>query len=119
MIDKKYIWAYGLKNAIEHSGKAVVGSVIAGLFNCGLEKKNIKNEMPGIQKILKEINSFGIDEQKNKFKDYEELIGHRFERDGLPELPNVGKKGVVTRFSPSPSGALTLGHILTIEFSLC
>ena len=114
MINKKYIYAYALKNAVEHSGKAVVGSVIAGLFNCGLEKDKIKGEMSGIQKILDEINSFEVDEQKNKFKDYEKLIGHRFEREGLPELPNVGKKGVVTRFSPSPSGALTLGHILTI-----
>ena len=55
MVEEKFILAYGLKNAIEHSGKAVVGSVIAGLFNCGLEKKNIKKEMSGIQKILKEI----------------------------------------------------------------
>ena len=114
MIDIKFIWAYGLKNAVEHEGKAVVGSVIPGLFNCGLKKDKIKDEMPGIQKVLKEINSMKIDEQKDKFKDYEKLIGHRFEREGLAELPDVGKKGVITRFSPSPSSPLHLGHILTI-----
>ena len=32
----------------------------------------------------------------------------------MPELPNLKKGKVITRMSPSPSGALTLGHILTI-----
>ena len=42
-INKKTIKAYALKNAVEHSGKAVVGSVISGLFQEGLEKKDILN----------------------------------------------------------------------------
>ena len=57
MIKKDIIKAYALKNAVEHNGKAVVGAVIAGLFNHGLKKENIKNETPGIQKVLTEINS--------------------------------------------------------------
>jgi len=114
MIQEKYVWAYGLKNAVEHGGKASAGAVVKGLFNHGLKKNKVKDEMPGIQKVLKKINSMKVDEQREKFIEFESLIGHRFERDGLPELPGVGKKGVVTRMSPSPSGALTLGHILTI-----
>lgn len=113
-VNKKYIWAYGLKNAIEHGGKSVAGAVIAGLFNHGLKKDKIKDEMPGIQKVLNEINKLSVDDQKKEFSKYEDLIGHRVEREGLPELLNVKKGKVITRFAPSPSGALTLGHILTI-----
>ena len=113
-MNKKTIKAYALKNAIEHKGKALVGSVIPGLFNHGLKKNKIKEEMKGINNVLKEVNKLSVEEQKKQFKDYSDIIGHRFERDGLPELPNVKKGKVVTRMSPSPSGPLTLGHILTI-----
>ena len=112
MINKKTIKAYALKNAIEHSGKAQVGSVIAGLFNHGLKKDKVKQTIPEINDVLKEINKLSVEEQKKEFKNYEKIIGHRPEREGLPEIPIKGK--VITRMSPSPSGALTVGHILTI-----
>jgi len=114
MVDKKYIEAYALKNALEHNGKAVAGAVIAGLFNHGLKKENIKKEMPEIQKVLNDVNKLSDDEKKKRFAKFEELIGHRPEREGLPDLPGLKKGKVITRFSPSPSGALTLGHILAI-----
>ena len=114
MVNEKIIKAYALKNAIEHQGKAVVGSVIPGLFNHGLKKDKIKDEVKGINKVLKEVNKLSVDDQKKEFSKYEDIIGHRFERDGLPELSGVKKGKVITRMSPSPSGALTLGHILTI-----
>ena len=114
MLKKEIIFAYALKNAVEHKGKAVAGAVISGLFNHGLKKENIKKEMPVIQKILDDVNSMEPEEQEVLFKKYEKLIGHRKEREGLPELPNIKKGKVITRFAPSPSGALTLGHILTI-----
>ena len=44
----KIIWAYGLKNAVEHEGKAVQGSILAGLFNEGLEKAKVKEIMTKI-----------------------------------------------------------------------
>ncbi len=113
-MNKKTIKAYALKNAIEHGGGAKVGAVIKGLFNHGLKKNKIKDEMSGINKVLKQVNKLSVEEQKKEFKDYEKIIRHRYERDGLPELPGARKGRVITRMSPSPSGALTIGHILTI-----
>ncbi len=114
MITKKTIRAYALKNAIEHKGTAVVGSVISGLFQEGLEKKDIKKIMPEVNSILKEINKLSIDKQEKEFSKLKKLVGHRPERRGLPALPKAKKGKVIMRMSPSPSGALTLGHILTI-----
>lgn len=114
MISKKTIKAYTLKNAIGHNGKAVADSVIKGLFKEGLEKSKIKKVMREIQEVLKEINKLSVDEQKKKFSKLQKLVGKRKERQGLPPLPKAKKGKVITRMSPSPSGALTLGHILTI-----
>lgn len=113
-MDKKYIYAYALKNAVEHEGKAVAGAVISGLFNKGLKKEEVKNIIPLINKVLKEINSWPLEKQKQEFSKYEEIVGHRPEREGLPELPDVPKTGVIMRFSPSSSApAFHIGHILT------
>ena len=110
--------AYGLKNAIAYEGNASQGAIIAGLFAAGLEKSELSKNMKIISEILKEINSLSLDEQKEEFSKYEKYIGHRETREGLPELPDVDKKkGIITRFSPSPSGAMHIGHALTSSLS--
>ena len=114
MINKKTIKAYALKNAIEHKGNAVAGSVLSGLFQAGLKRKDVKKIIAEVNKILKKVNLLSIDKQEKEFSKLQKLIGHRPERKGLPVLPKAKKGKVIMRMSPSPSGALTLGHILTI-----
>lgn len=112
----KEIRAYALRNALAHDGKAVAGSVLTPLFVFGLKKEEIKEVMPRINEIVKEVNSLSLDEQNLEFDKVRGIISERETRgeDELPELEGVDKKkGVVMRFSPSASGIMHLGHIIT------
>jgi glutamyl-tRNA synthetase len=109
---RRKILAYALKNAAEHEGKAIAASVLNSLFHEGLEKKDIKKVMPAIQEAVEKVNSLSLEEQEKQLKNLEDEISHRAEREGLPEIPVKGK--VISRMSPSPSGPLHLGHLLTI-----
>ena len=111
-LDNK-IKAYALKNAIAYSGKANPGSVISGLFNEGLKKSEVKKVMPKIQQEIKKISKLSLENQKKEFEKLKEIISERKTREGLPELPDVKKSGIIMRFAPSPSGAMHIGHALT------
>jgi len=110
---KKKILAYSLKNAVEHEGKAKDNFVLNSLFHEGLEKKDVKEVMPLIQKTVKEVNGMKLEDIEEKFSELKKETGHRKEREGLPELENA-KSGIITRFSPSSSAsAFHIGHIFT------
>jgi len=104
---------YALKNAIAYGGKGKTGSVISSLFNEGLKKENVKKYSKEINKIVSEVNSLSLEEQKKEFEKFKEFVSERETREGLPELPNVKKSGVVMRFAPSPSGPFHVGHAAT------
>jgi len=106
---EKKIWAYALKNAIEHEGKAQTNSVLNSLFHEGLKKEKIKSVLPAIQKAVDYINSLSPESQKKEFSQLENEIDRRKIRKGLPDLPNVGER-VVMRFAPFPSGPLHIGN---------
>ncbi len=110
--------AHALKNAIAHDGKAISGSVISGLFAEGLKPEDMKVYGKEINKIVSEINKLSSEEQKKEFEKLEKSISEREVRDGLPELPDVPKKGVVMRIAPSPSGPLHVMHgiILALNY---
>jgi glutamyl-tRNA synthetase len=112
--DEKLIKAYTLKNALAHEGKANPGAVISALFHEGLKREEVKSIMSQINKIVKEINFYNLEKQAAEFEKLKKLVDKREEREGLPELPNVDKKkGVIMRFSPSPSGPMHIGHAAT------
>jgi len=116
-MDKKEIEkkteAYALKNALSHKGKATQKSVISALFNEGLKKDELKKYLKKIFNVISKINSLSGREQEKKFEKLRGEISERKIREGLKELPNVNKQGVIMRFAPSASGPMHIGHAMT------
>ena len=111
-LDKK-VKAYALKNAVVYGGKAVQGAVISALFNEGLKKNEVGKYSKIISKIVSEVNSLSLEEQKKEFEKTKKVVSERKVREGLPDLPNVKKRKVIMRFAPSASGPLHVGHAAT------
>jgi glutamyl-tRNA synthetase len=108
----KLIEVYALKNAVEHEGKALEGSIIAGLFHEGLDKEDVKDIIGTIKSEVKRINSLTIEEQKKQYEKLSKLASKREERVGLQELPEVSKN-MVFRIAPEPSKYNHIGHAFT------
>ena len=115
-IDKK-TKAYALKNALAYDGKAQQGAVISSLFHEGLKKEKLKDHIKEISKIISDVNKLSLQEQTKEYEELKELVSERPSREGLEELPNVKRSGVVMRFAPSASGPLHIGHALTAALS--
>jgi glutamyl-tRNA synthetase len=111
-ISEKKIYAYALKNAVEHEGRAVAGSVLSPLFVEGLKKEDIKSIMPQINEVVKKVNSMKIEEQQKELAEAEKLLSHREvkEEGELPELPNPVLGKMVMRVAPYPSGPAHIGN---------
>ncbi len=114
-IGDELIKAYALKNAVEHGGKAVVGSVISGLFAEGLKKEEARDIALKVNLVINDINKMPLETQKQELAVVEKLISHREVRpEGeLPELPNAKEGKVIVRLAPYPSGALHIGNTKT------
>jgi len=110
---EKKAHAYALKNALAYKGKAQTGAIISSLFNEGLKKGEVKKYTKIISKIVNEVNKLSLEEQEEEFGNLKDGVSKRKIREGLQELPNVKKSGVVMRFSPSASGPFHIGHAMT------
>jgi glutamyl-tRNA synthetase len=114
---EKKAYAYALKNALAHEGKAMQGPVISSLFNEGLKPSEVGKYGKKISEIIMKVNALTLEEQEKEFEKLEKIVSERETREGLEELPNA-KKGVVMRFAPSPSGPLHIGHALVFSLNL-
>ncbi|MEM2108443.1 MAG: glutamate--tRNA ligase family protein, partial [Candidatus Bathyarchaeia archaeon] len=120
---RELILKAALLNALQHGGKAQAGAIIGRVIGERPELKTQAKELTGlINKIVNEINSLSIDEQKRrveeKWPDALKKEKAAEEEKQLPPLPNVDKYAqVVTRFSPNPDCVLHLGSARAIILS--
>lgn len=112
---KELIFKHSLINAVEHEGKADMQAILGKIIAEKPEiKQKIKEIVIEIKKIVGEVNSMSLKEQKKKLDE----LGIKIEKKEveelkLPELNNVVKGKVVMRFAPFPSGPLHIGNART------
>jgi glutamyl-tRNA synthetase len=112
-----------LLNALQHGGKAQASALMGRIIGERQDLKTKAKELSGlIGKVVSEVNSLSIAEQKRKVEEKwpEALKKEKAEKEEkrLPPLPNANKyKKIVTRFSPNPDCVLHLGSARAIILS--
>ncbi len=78
-------------------------------------KETVKEVLKSIEKAIKECKKLSKEEKEKRLKKlgYEEEEKEKVGPKVLPELKKVNKP-YVFRFEPSPSGAMHIGHIITL-----
>lgn len=108
---KDIILKYALENAVKYNGKANPNAVAGKIFSENKQlTKDAKKTIEEIKKIVQEINSLSLEEQKKQFSKYSiKHIKKKPSKKTLPNLPYTKDK-VVMRIAPFPSGPLHIGN---------
>lgn len=109
---EEIIRKHALINAVQFGGKArkdaVLGKILAEMPEL---KSKITEIMVEVERVVGEINSLSLEEQKKMMGKLELKIKKKEFKIGLPPLPNIDKyKSVVLRLAPFPSGPLHIGN---------
>lgn len=115
---------FALINALEHSGRADIGSVIGRIL---AENVDLRREAQLVRRItssaVQEVNQLDVDKQRRKLQ--EEFPGelekhitrkkttsrNESEKEfSLPELEGAVQGEFVSRFPPEPNGFMHIGH---------
>jgi glutamyl-tRNA synthetase len=107
---------YALQNAVLHHGKADAGAVLGKVLGADPELKKELAKVRGlIADAVDEVNCSSPESQRKMLEEIApELLERKEKSTELKELEDVdGKKGVVMRFAPSPSGPMHIGHAMT------
>lgn len=107
---KELILKYALQNAIKFDGRANASAVIGKVLS---EKPELKGKelFLEVEKIVREVNSLSIEEQKKRLEEIAPKLLEKKKKDKIREIePLPNARNIVVRFAPNPNGALSIGH---------
>jgi len=108
------IYALALKYAIKYGGKTSTKSLVGKIIAIRPDvRSKVREIIPEIERIVKEVNEMTLEEQKTLLEKYAEMLPEKKpkeEKKGLPPLSGADVGKVRMRFAPGPSGPLHIGH---------